>query len=454
MKLGQFLSLRYDFLPLYYLTEFLEISNQTPEEPFSNIQDVFVKETGKTVGEFFSEFNAEPVAVGTISQVYFARFKDSPRSAVAVKIQRPNIKELFEIDFSLIYFFATIVRAVAVATEFINWTKNELDFTYEAKNAAILYEHSKEHPRTIIPKQYLEITTPRVLIQEFIEGGILLEDILLKKKKADFDDLAEYLIKDHLRQYFIDGFFHFNPHPANLIFKPASQRGEPENKLAYLNFGIVGPAFGGAKEDRLLLLKSFYGLAKNDVDFLSENFFKFNQKKFNENVEFFLQVDLVKRRATEKIIEKIKELILIDFKKDIGEIMNDKSFPLVLRRLGEIAEKYGVILPREITLFFCTLSFFNTITLQISPTFDIIKALNSFFEEYPLEKAEGLIKEGLHKKEVGEKIIPLMNLDWEFFKEVSALEKEKKEMIKEKMMEMIFYYAEKYEEVKSLIKNI
>jgi len=450
LKLGQFLSLRYDFLSLYYLSELLEISNQTPEEPFSNIQDVFVKETGKTVGKFFSEFSNEPIAIGVTSQIYQARLKND--SKVAVKIQRSDIRELFEIDFSLIYFLAGLfdffrlfsgVRLAEIATEFVNFVTNELDFTYEAKNAVVLYEHSKEHPRTIIPKQYLEITTPRVLVQEFIEGGILLEDILLKKKKADFDDMTEYLIKDHLRQYFIDGFFHLNPNPANLIFGP-------DNKLIYLDFGIVGEA----KEDRLLLLKSFYGLAKNDIDFLSENFFEFNQKTFNENVKFFLQVDLTKRRVTEKIIEKIKELILFDFKKDIREIMTDKSFPLILKKLGKVAEKYGAILPREITLFFCTLSFLNTITLRISPTFDIIKALNSFFEDYPLEKAEVLIKEGLHKKEAGEKIIPLTNPDWEFFREVSALEKEKRDIIKEKMLEIVFYYAEKYEEIKSLLKTI
>ncbi|MCX6731855.1 MAG: AarF/UbiB family protein [Candidatus Parcubacteria bacterium] len=453
-KLGQFLSFRYDFLPTDYLNELLKISSQTPEELFSNIQDVFVKETGKTVGEFFSEFGNEPIAIGATSQIYQARLKEGPK--VAVKIQRSNIRELFETDFSIIYFWAGFfdffrlfskIRLMEMAAEFVNFTANELDFTYEAKNAAVLYEHSREHPRTIIPRQYLEITTPRVLIQEFIEGGILLEDILLKKKKADFGDLAEYLVKDLLRQYFIDGFFHLNPSPANLMFGP-------DNKLIYFDFGIVGPAPGGAKEDRLLLLKSFYGLAKNDVDFLSENFFEFTQREFNKNVESFLQVDMAKRQATEKIIEKIKELIVLDFKKDIEEVVANQSFPAILSKLGEITEKYGAVIPREITLFFCTFSFISAVILQISPGLDIIKALNSFFEEYPLERVEILIREGIHKKEAGEKIIPLTNLDWEFFREVSALEKEKRIMTKEKMMEIFSYYAEKYEEIRSLIKNI
>jgi hypothetical protein len=93
------------------------------------------------------------------------------------------------------------------------------------------------------------------------------------------------------------------------------------------------------------------------------------------------------------------------------------------------------------------------VALRISPSFDMIKALNLFFLEYPLDVAEALIKEGVHEKEAGEKIIPLTDIDWEFFKEISAMEKEKKLMARERMTEMIFYYAEKYEEIRSLLKN-
>ena len=75
------------------------------------------------------------------------------------------------------------------------------------------------------------------------------------------------------------------------------------------------------------------------------------------------------------------------------------------------------------------------------------------FEDYPLEIAEKIIEEGLHRDDAG-KIISTVDIDWEFFKEVSALEKEKRDMIKEKMMEIVFYYAEKYEEIRTLLKTI
>lgn len=462
IKLGQILALRQDFLPFSYTSELLKLLNKVPETNFIQMHDVFIKEMGEPVGKFFSEFNEEPVASGSIAQVYSAEMGGSK---VAVKIQRPGVKEAFETDFLLICFFAGLfdffrlfsaIRAGEVASEFVSWTRRELDFTYEARNADALYEHSKKHPQTVIPRQYLKLTTPRVLIQEFIEGGVLVEDILFKKiereklleKNINPDELANYLIKDEMRQYFIDGFFHADPHPANLFFLP-------ENKLVYLDFGIVGEA----KENRLLFLKSLYGIAKKDFAFLSRHFFAFGQKEFNDEIDVFLQVDLVRRRAGEKILEKLRELIINDFQKEIGEIISPlyekkgKSAALVFLKIIKMAEEYGVSIPREAVLFFRTLSILEMVALRISPSFDMIKALNLFFLEYPLDVAEALIKEGVHEKEAGEKIIPLTDIDWEFFKEISAMEKEKKLMARERMTEMIFYYAEKYEEIRSLLKN-
>jgi ubiquinone biosynthesis protein len=472
IKLGQILALRQDFLPFSYISEFLKLLSRVPKANFIQMHDVFVKEIGEPVGKFFSEFNEEPVASGSIAQVYFARLGDG--SKVAVKIQRPGVQETFEADFLLICFFAGIfdffrifssIRATEVASEFISWTRRELDFTYEARNADALYEHSKKHPQTIIPKQYLELTTPRVLIQEFIEGGVLAEDILFKKigkeklpeKNINLDELANYLIKDEMRQYFIDGFFHADPHPANLIFLPG-------NKLAYLDFGIIGYA----GENRFKFLQSLYGTAKKDIDLISQSLFEFGQKYFSEEIDFFLHRDFKSRRLASQIFEKIKELILNDFKNDIKENMNswfeavsnlqsslyEKSSSHVFFRNIKSAEKYNIHFPRELILFFRTLSILDMLALQMSPDFDMIKALNLFFDEYPLEELEKLIKEGFHEKEAGEKIISLTDIDWEFFKEISAMEKEKMALAKERMMEMVFYYAEKYEEIRSLLKKL
>lgn len=465
VKLGQIMALRQDFLALPYIAELLKLLNKVPEALLQETESVFKEETGRPIQDFFLEFNHKPVASGSIAQVYYAKLPDG--AEVAVKIQRPKIKEIFETDFLLIYFFAGIfdffrlfssVRLSEIVSEFISWTRRELDFTNEAKNAASLYEHSKYHPQTIIPKQYLKLTTPRVLIQEFIRDGVFVNDVLMKKikeeqlieKNINCRDMINYLLKDQMRQYFIDGFFHADPHPANLIFLP-------DNKLVYLDFGIVGEAV--EQDDRLLFLRALYGTAKKDVDFLSRNFFEFGQKVFKKEIDFFLQADLRKKETVNKITDKIKEIIFNDFRKKMEEIINpwfeaiDKT-DIPFLKIMRLADEYGIHFPREMILFFRSLSILDILALQLLPDFDIIKALNLFFDDYPLEKAEELIKKGVHKKEAGDKIIPMTDVDWEFFKETSVIQKEKILASKERMMNLILYYADKYEEIRSMIKEL
>lgn len=470
VKLGQILALRHDFLSLPYIVELLNLHNKTPEISFDEMEKVFIEEKDKPIKNFFLEFNSQPIASGPISQVYCAKLPDE--AEVAVKIQRPKIKETFETDFLIIWFLAGFFdffrlfsgrRLSEIIPEFVSWTRQEIDFTFEAQNAEALYEHGKDHPRTIIPKQYLDLTTPRVLIQEFIKDGVGVGDILMKKikevKNIDFQEMANYLLKDEMRQYFIDGFFHADPHPANLIFLP-------DNKLVYLDFGIVGEA--GEQDDRLLFLRALCGIAKKDVEFLSRNFFEFGQKVFKNEINFFLQADLRKKEIVNKITNKIKEIIFNDFRKKMEEIMNPwfeaidkadgsfykKSATVVFLKIMRLAEEYAVHFPREMILFFHSLSVFDILALQLSPNFDIIKALNSFFDDYPLEKTEKLIKTGVHEKESGEKIIPMTEIDWEFFRETSAIQKEKILAAKERMMNLIFYYADKHEEIRSMLKSL
>jgi len=166
-----------------------------------------------------------------------------------------------------------------------------------------------------------------------------------------------------------------------------------------------------SKISKIIPRKQLGGLLTENVikDYLRRHFI--NWKTFSESAETFIQAHIFKRRIAEKIVEKIRELVFSDFEKDIKEISAD----------------------------------FEAISLSVSPSFDIIKVLNSFFEEYPLERTEKLITKERSQKETDD--------DWEIFRETLYFEKEKRMIIKEKMMEMIFYYAEENEEIRSLIKN-
>lgn len=431
MRLGQILALRQDFLSYRYTQELLKLSTQISPIPYFQMQKVFIKEKGMPPESFFAEFDTQPIASTPIAQVYKACLKDGIK--VAVKIQKPEAKRVFEEDFKAMIFLAFIadffrifsrVHLQEIVSEFICWSKYELDFTIESRNGYIIYKHSEQHPRTVVPRQYLELSSSRVLIQEFIENGVLIDNLLQQKRNdIETDKLSYYLVFDVMRQYFIDGFFHADPHPTNLIFLP-------EGKLAYLDFGTVGKA----ESKRMPYLKILYGIAAKNADYIAEHLFE-----FKENLD--------------KISGKIKEFILRDLREDIIKIINKDANTLILN-IKKISEKYNIYLPREIILHLRTITALNAVALEISPGFDIIKALNLFFNKYNLEEVERLTSEGAHEELRAEIIGIDDEPDWETFKEIMAVEKEKKAGAREKFIEMLAYYAEKYSELRSMVKKI
>lgn len=468
IKLGQILALRQDFLPPEYINELLKLLSRVPKAPFSEMQKVFIEETGEPVGKFFAEFEDEPVASASLAQVYKAKLKDG--SVVAVKIQRPETEEKFEADFLVVSFLArvidvfnpfSVVKAKDVADDFIKWTRRELDFRFESRNAEAFFEFSKWVGGTVIPKQYPEMAFRRVLIEEFIFDGAPVDDVItgkiekreLLEKNTDPDVMADYLIKESMRQYFVDGFFHADAHPANLMLLS-------DNRLVFLDFGIVGEA---KKENRLVFLKFARGLAEKDLDAMCRSLMEFGKRNFDGEMEFYLRSKPGKRKAAEAVFEKIREIILEDFKKEMKEAMSPwlgsgeeavkKSSAILFLRLAKKAEKYGIRLPAEIILFFRALAINDMTALQMSPGFDIMASLKGFFDTYRSEDIEEIINSQNNSAEINKRISSLTD-DWDSFIEISAVHREKMAEAKEKVKEIILYYAERYPEVKELLKKL
>jgi len=488
IKLGQILALRRDFLPADYTLELLKLLNNMPITPFAEVHKIFMEDIGETAGKFFKSFDENPIGSASIAQVYKAVLKDGVD--VAVKIRRPGIEKVFEADFLIISFLASLIdlfnltsslSVKEVADDFIRWTKRELDFRHESNNAAAFLKYSQGAPVTVIPKQYQEYTSARVLIQEFISDGFSVLDVVLGKysreqlmeKGIDPDKMALYLIKDAMRQYFIDGFFHADAHPANLALLPGDDNSH-YGKLAYFDFGIVGEA---EKENRLILLKFVHAVSIKDIEMTTKHLLEYGKKNFKYEINSYFRVERKKQKIVDEIMEKIEEIIISDFKKEVREIMEpwfgaikddplrqssseasqanykDKSAALVFFNLVRKAEKYGVHFPLDIILFFRGLVIDDMVALQISPRFDIMKAMESFFEEHPVEEVEETVRNQANWKEIDEKIISL-NDDWESFAESSVTHREKVAVMKERIIEIVFYYAERYPEIRSLLKKL
>ncbi len=223
VKLGQILSVRRDVLPAPLIQELQMLTDKVKTVPYEEVQDVIQESCGKE-DEFCIYVEHEPLAGASMSQVHRAKMKDG--SDVVFKVQRPDIRELIEVDLTILENLAERAEKslpylrpfnpVGLIEEFSKQMRKELDFVLDGKNAETVALNMKDIPEIKIPKIYWEHSGPRLLVMEYIEG-VRIDDVDALKEKHDVKRLAEIGLEAYLKQVFIDGFFHGDPHPGNLL---------------------------------------------------------------------------------------------------------------------------------------------------------------------------------------------------------------------------------------------
>jgi predicted unusual protein kinase regulating ubiquinone biosynthesis (AarF/ABC1/UbiB family) len=278
IKLGQFLSSRADILPVQITDELAGLQDEVPPAPLPYILETLVAELGGPPSSMFAEFSATPVAAASLGQVFFGVLYDGRE--VAVKVQRPRIDEIVDIDLRAVEWAVRVVRhypaikrradLLALFEEFKRVLIEELDYVHEARNAEQIRANLAEVPGVYVPIPYTEISTRRMLIMERI-GGIKISDIDgLNRAGVDLHELSHRFYRAYLKQWFLDGVFHADPHPGNLFVRvegpPPPQTngvrpGAPFT-LIFIDFGMVGRLGVRAME---ALRESTVAVATNDA---------------------------------------------------------------------------------------------------------------------------------------------------------------------------------------------
>ncbi|MEK7621798.1 MAG: AarF/UbiB family protein [Patescibacteria group bacterium] len=462
LKLGQILSLRHDLISPRYANELLNLLSRVAVSPDAAMRQVFIEELGLSPELAFKTFDPVPIASASISQVYRAVLIDGAK--VVVKIQRPGVRQVFELDFTLARFISGLLSFLRVfdsfqvqdvVEEFILWSRRELNFREELLNSQALGHFSESEPRTIIPRVYPEWSTARVLVSEDMVDVLSVEVVLegLAHTPAEREELAYYFVFDIMRQYFIDGFFHADPHPANLFFTR-------DNRLGYFDFGLMGEV----GTVRLDLLRIMEGMARRDLAFASKHFLYFGQALVSDKIDRFKEREPATYKRYAKVIGKVGEIMVDNLQADLEEILapwyelrtvaseGPPTSSLVCSRLLLKLSDYQIHLPREIALFFRTLIIADIVAVRLAPDFDIIRALNNFFTAYPITVAEKLIREKTQAMEPEEVVDPTAHFSFEQLLELKEVEKEELGLAKEKLVNLIAAYAEDYEEIRQLLK--
>jgi len=238
VKACQFIGSRADILPPEYIEVLSRLHDRVPPRPFAVMKGRIEEELGRPLEAVFSSFAPEPIAAASLAQVHDATLRDGQR--VAVKIQYPDIAALVELDLRNISFFIEWLARLEprydfrfILKELRRYIPLELDFIHEGRNAeAVARNFASRGDDVVVPRIHWEHTTPRLLIMEFMEGIKVTDVEALRTAGIDTRVVAQKLTDAYLQQILLDGLFHADPHPGNLLVQSGP-------RLVFLDFGLT-----------------------------------------------------------------------------------------------------------------------------------------------------------------------------------------------------------------------
>ncbi|MGE3182246.1 MAG: ABC1 kinase family protein, partial [Phycisphaerae bacterium] len=240
IKVGQMLASRADLLPPPYLAALARLQDDVEPIPFERIEEVINQELKARPSRAFASIDPTPLAAASLAQVHAATLRDGRH--VVIKVQRPDIEDQIRVDFEA---FATIARLGAHTTagqryrfedmveEFRRTIFEELDYRLEAQNLISLKRNLAEFELIHVPKPFIEFSSARVLTMERCDGASVADISPVIFTEVNGHVLADALFEAYLKQILVDGFFHADPHPGNVLL-------DQRHRLALIDLGMVG----------------------------------------------------------------------------------------------------------------------------------------------------------------------------------------------------------------------
>ncbi len=365
LKFGQMLALQPDILSLEYCNALFNLLDRVAPFPYDEAERIFREETGRSPEEVFERVERVPIATASIGQVY-AAWLDGQK--VAVKIQRPKVEAEFAGDIRLMTSAVAGIRGLRLrrlywliepVSEFVGWTREELDYRYEARYAELLRGLSHGNPIQYVPRVYGEHTTRRTLVVEYLDGVTLL-DLLRGRERGDevlerrlramgFDGrrFAAHVIDNFLGDAFRHGLYHADLHPANLMILP-------DNVVGYIDFGITGAM---SPYSRRHLVVMTLALAQGDTDTLCSQFMKLSVYGPDSDVEGF--------RAG------LQALARGWYEQDGGHRRLRVNFTRVMTDMLQLSRRANVMPERDIIKYIRSAIAIDGLNLRFEPSFHV-----------------------------------------------------------------------------------
>lgn len=385
IKLIQFVCLRTNILTEKDKLRFLSFYDNVPIEPMP-IRQILTSELGNVKLSQFHSIDPEPFASGTFGQVYKAQLRNGVD--IVIKIKRPNLVKKLKYDFGLLKIFTRIFNFLveqkmidlrATLSEFERSTFQELDYLQEAQNADYFYKTMRNHPRIYIPKTYLDLCTKNILVQEYV-GGIAVTDLirfntkhpgvyrswLLNNYQTDPLLLFPYIAYDIGVQGLLQGIFYADPHPGNIKILP-------QNRYAYIDFGIVG----NSPENRLLYYEVLAAFSKKaaqmDMEKIGKSFLEWGAAKFLQQVHTFDEYFADEKNSLTKLVFDKYKTVLETKRDKFRQFDEEENFVQVCFDIIESGTILNVKVPEKFLTALKTMIVFKSWVSYLEPEFHFMR---------------------------------------------------------------------------------
>ena len=359
VKLGQMLSTREDLLPPTWTTELAQLHSHVAPVPFDDLLPQVEQALGRSPFEVFSDLEREPYAAASIAQVHRAKLPSG--TPVILKIRRPGIEAKIDADLKILERLASLAereipevrryRPVQVVGQLRGSLERELDLAVEARNTERFARNFADDLDILVPRVYWEWTSSAMNVQEHIEGIRGNDLVAIDNAGLDRKVLAARGADAVLKMILVDGFFHADPHPGNVMYL----RG---NRIALIDFGMVGRLSPVRRRQIVDLLA---GLARHDEDAMLEVLLDWRGDDFVDEAQ---------------LANDLGEFVF-----DYADMqLKDLKIGVLLRKVSAILRENSIVLPVDLTLMFKALISLEGLGRQYDPEFRLIERAKPFLD--------------------------------------------------------------------------